>query len=322
MYAPIPDVCLEEEATTEESTRAAAQVNVPRQKATTQSRRALTVLTGTAWIAMLCFGFFASGHYVRRAWRGEWHLWDLSDRHLYRGAEQPVANGLMVAHMAAGSLLMLAGPVQLLPFMRRHYLWLHRWIGRVYLVAAVTAASLATLFVLLYRTSRFDIYEDVGNVMFGVAMLTCAGQSYRHVKFTKNIEAHQWWSYRLFAVVLGTVLYRLYVTVYFGLILFTPYQGTRWIFEATFFCFVLPNLLVVQVYRNLARSTTEASIEEGVTTTETSRGKFWYSSTLFWACTAFLATTTTAIMLGNWAPSVWGLDVGQADAIEAAYVAG
>ena len=297
MYSPVPEV--DESATNTTAVSKSKEENVNHNSRET----ALKALTITVWISGICFAVFATGHYVRHAWMDEWELWDLSDLHLYRPA-QPFANMLMVTHLIGGSLLMLLGPIQLIPSIRRWYLSFHRWTGRIYVTTALVTALAVSTFVVLYRTSRNDVYEDVGNVVLGISMMICATQSYRHVR-NGRIEQHKWWSYRLYALVLAALLYRLYVVVYFALILFTPWTGSRFIFESLFFLFFLPNLMLVQLYRQVPHTTRLS--------------KVLYSASLYIAATIFIGFTTGLLIFYNWWPSLKGQDVGQASNIEHAY---
>lgn len=355
MYSSIADEEKQPlQPTTTSSTAASNPYQHQYQRKTTQNdkfkvartpgeRLALRVLTAVVWFSMVCFGLFAALHYVRRAFLTKtWDtMWDLTDLHLYRPTK-PAANYMMATHLAAGSLLMMAGPIQLIPYMRKHFLEAHRWTGRLYVIAALVVSGCATTWVICYRTSRRDIYEDVGNVLFGVAMFVSAVQSYRHVKFTKNIEAHKWWSYRLFAVVWATVLFRLYMGVYLVTVLILPaYTGTAWIYESIYFTFCLPNLFVLYIYQKMGPPkedtakdakqentkvivTDATSLTKNTTTSTPSSFVFgndslrnmMHSASLFWACTVFVSLTTLLMLVFDWVPSILGIDIGQADGVE------
>mmetsp|Transcript_18559 Transcript_18559/g.38687 ORF Transcript_18559/g.38687 Transcript_18559/m.38687 type:complete len:93 (-) Transcript_18559:307-585(-) len=91
----------------------------------------------------------------------------------------------MLLHFLAGIVLMTVGPIQLIPSFRRQFLGSHRFIGRIYIMAAMMASVCANLLVVIYGTSRGNWFEDAGNVVFGVLMFSCACQSYRHAAITK-----------------------------------------------------------------------------------------------------------------------------------------
>ena len=261
-------------------------------------------LTGTAWLSMILFGVFTLGHYLRRAWiaqnADEWKdAWDATDPGLYR-PQHTDPNRLMILHFVGGISLMFLGPIQLIPFMRRHYLDWHRILGRIYIGSALLAACGATLFVLLYGTSRDDKIEDYGNILFGSLVILCAAESYRHAAYTKKIERHKLWSWRLFALIFGAVLYRLYVTIYFAFVLFASWEGNAILYESLYFLFYLPNLLVVEVlWRYQDRQGQSDEQRHKAKVTEVS---------FHVLCILFLSTTTAIIFLYGWLPAILGME--------------
>ena len=183
---------------------------------------------------------------------------------------------------------MTAGPIQLIPYIRRRYLNIHRIVGRLYIGAACMASVCATVFVLLFGTSRGNKFEDSGNILFGSLVLVCACQSYWHVKITHKIQLHKLWSWRLFALVIGALLYRLYVTVYFALVLYTPWEGSVVVYNSLYFLFYLPNLIVVEFLWQ--RQQTKGILE----------------TTLLLCCAVFVLGTASTIFLLSWLPAIQG----------------
>ena len=248
-----------------------------------------TLTTSVVWISSWFFAIFTAGHYIRHALQGEIREWETTDPGLYR-PKHSIANGLMLFHFFAGVILMIAGPVQLIPSFRQNFLDIHRLIGRMYIFAALMASLCATIFVLMYGTSRGDHYEDSGNILFGLLVFLCACQSYRHVAFTKKMAFHKLWSWRLYSLVLGALLYRLYATVYFAFLLYTPWQGNDAMYESMYFLFYLPNLVVVEILWRMQQQQPQNAIKVG----------------LFSFCTIFLVTTSLAIFFFSWLPAIQG----------------
>jgi hypothetical protein len=216
-------------------------------------------LTVVVWIATILFGIFTAIHYVRNAFRGRWNAWDSTDVGLYRESTPP-ANILMVIHFLAGIYLMLVGPIQLVKPIRQRFGHFHRIMGRIYIATALVASTCATLFVLLYGTPRQNRHEDVNNVLFGFSVFFCAIQSIRHATLTKNIECHKRWSWRLYALILGVLLFRLYKTTYNSVLLVaattrdtesdeakgeSPNQQ-HWSYNVLFYLLFPPNLMMVE----------------------------------------------------------------------------
>ena len=173
MYSPIPEVenPLDGEQhhryTKEHADRAQPSLHDDN---TRKEDKALRHLTIVIWTVSALFGLFAAVHYVvrmppHRSWEDSW---EATDPGLYRTG-RPWANGLMLAHLIGGSFLMLAGPIQLLPTMRRRFLAAHRWIGRFYIGAAMVTSACATMFCLVFGNARHNVHENIG-----MSFLECA----------------------------------------------------------------------------------------------------------------------------------------------------
>lgn len=253
----------------------------------------IRVLTIGVWLTAVVFASFTAVHYVRTTFQGDEtkKAWDLTDKGLYREAT-PSANHLMVAHFLAGIYLMLAGPIQLIKPFRQRFLHVHRIMGRLYIGTALVAASCATAFVLLYGTPRKNRHEDVNNVLFGLSVLLCATQSVRHAAFTKQIDRHKKWSWRLYALILGVLLFRLYKTTYnYFIVAAAPpnhqQQQQYWTYNALFYLLFLPNLMVVEYlwYRRLDP-------------------RLWWDVGLVASAAIFLSFASLHIATASWIPAM------------------
>lgn len=138
--------------------------DTPAISSSSQTRILFTVLAVCAWIGMLLFGICTAFHYVRRAFVGQMQGWDTTDPGLYRVAS-PISNGSMLLHFVAGVILMVLGPIQLIAWMRRNHINIHRVIGRIYISSALIAATCATFFVVCFGTSRGNRYEEGINTL-------------------------------------------------------------------------------------------------------------------------------------------------------------
>jgi len=298
-------------------------------------RRILFWLVVSTWTSGILFGIFALLHYLRAFFllcgfdddddddveNCVQSAWDRSDPNLYR-RKNNLANRLMVAHLLAGICLMFGGPVQFLPSIRRNRIHVHRWIGRFYIAAAVVASGCATVWTLIWHTSRCNVHEDIGNLILGTSVFVTAVQTYWNVKIYRRIDLHQLWAWRLYACILGAPLYRLYAALYGGLILYTPWTGNLWVENATFYIIVIPNLAVVQIIwrRKLLRdrlplpSAKESSngAENNGSPDELSAFRPLVGSGWIQGATAFIFVTTLLIFVVVWLPTILGADTGVA----------
>ena len=156
------------------------------------------------------------------------------------------------------------------------------------------AGGLAFVWVCLYRTSRKEIHEDIGNIFLGGLTAICAVQSYRTVK-RGEIQQHRLWSWRLLSLVLGAVLYRLYMGVYYLFLLKTSWQGNEFLYSGMYYFIWFPNLVVTEIlWRN---NKGDAPLP------------------LIYVATVFLVSTTTMASVVAWVPSIFGKASLQTEAV-------
>lgn len=115
----------------------------------------------------------------------------------------------MLVHWIGGSIVMAIGPLQLIPQIRRRTPWLHRWVGRIYLVAAIVTSLAGAAYIVLCGTVG-GISMDVSFMLYGVLLGSCAVMAWRRAK-QLNFRSHREWAVRTFVLGVGSALYRLEV---------------------------------------------------------------------------------------------------------------
>lgn len=73
------------------------------------------------------------------------------DRHAQQWAHLRPFGWWLVAHIAGGAAALLIGPLQFSTSLRRYSLPLHRWLGRLYVLAVAISASLSVYIVLRFE---------------------------------------------------------------------------------------------------------------------------------------------------------------------------
>lgn len=253
------------------------------------SARALMTVV---WASSALFGVYILAFYGRAIFEGDPERWNTVLPGLY-GAQAPMANSGIGLHFAAGGLILVLGCVQLLQGVRRRWPGLHRWIGRIYVSAALIAGIGGLAFIALQGTIG-GTPMDVGFGLYGVLTILAAVLTWRH-GHARRLEPHRAWALRLFALAIGSWLYRMEYGVW---MLLTGGLGHERGFTGPFdqvmaFFFYLPNLLVVELYLRSRRAGVAPAVR-------------WISSVAMLACTALVAVGTYFFTRYFWWPGIAG----------------
>lgn len=165
---------------------------------------------------------------------------------MYEKGDENATIGIGV-HFAMGGIILVLGSIQLINVIRERYPALHRWIGRIYVTAAALTA-IGGLFFILMKGTVGGTTMDIGFGLYGLLMLLAAWKTYSHAR-KRETELHRAWALRLYALAIGSWLYRMDYGFWF---LFTGGAGHQPDFHGTFdklmaFFFYLPNLVVVEL---------------------------------------------------------------------------
>jgi hypothetical protein len=121
-------------------------------------------------------------------------------------AGDSVGNATIMAHLLLAAIVTIGGPLQLVPAVRARVPAFHRWNGRVYLVAAVTAA-IAGLYLELGRDHIGSAVSQFAVSLDAVLIIVCAAMALRYA-LARDFTTHRRWALRLFLVVSGVWFFR------------------------------------------------------------------------------------------------------------------
>lgn len=251
---------------------------------------AARALTATCWISAALFGLYILAFYAAALVEGNMAKWNEALPRLYE-SHTPAATAGIGMHFAAGGLILALGCIQFVAWIRSSYPAVHRWIGRVY----VTAAFLAGIGGLTFIAAKGTIggtTMDVGFGIYGVLTAAAAVQTYRHAR-ARRLDVHRAWAMRLFALAIGSWLYRMEYGFWF---LLADGAGHAKDFSGPFdklmaFFFYVPNLLVVEALIRTPR----ASLSPGAR---------WVAAAAFGGATAFLVLGTYYFTKFYWGPAI------------------
>ncbi|MBV9774247.1 MAG: DUF2306 domain-containing protein [Gemmatimonadetes bacterium] len=211
-------------------------------------------LVATVWISTTLFGLYILAFYAGALAEGEMARWNGVLPGLYQRDAHAATAGIGL-HFATGGLILALGCIQLIGAVRDRYPALHGWAGRVYVTASLLTGVGGLAFIAA-RGTIGGVVMDVGFALYGVLTVLAAVQTIRHAR-AGRMEVHRAWALRLFALAIGSWLFRM---DYGFWIMLTGGVGHTPDFRGPFdrvmvFFFYLPNLLVVEAFVRARRVT-------------------------------------------------------------------
>jgi hypothetical protein len=249
-------------------------------------------LVAVVWISSAIFGAYILAYYGGAIPAGTMEQWNATLPALYE-PHTPAASFGMGLHFFAGATLLLLGPIQLIGAVRRSAPKVHHWIGRLYALAAFSAGVGGLIFIALKGTVG-GVMMSVAFAAYGALMILAAVQTVRHA-MARRIDVHRAWAIRLFALAIGSWLYRI------GYGLFFAINGSEdpghsadfngWFDHVMNWAFFVPPLIVAEMFIRARRS--QASTV----------GRMGASVTLGLSA-AFIAYATFFFTLFGWGPAI------------------
>lgn len=169
-------------------------------------RWSVRILTATVWISATLFGLYILTGYVAEAALGNAATWN----ELFPRIHSPrstAANIGIGTHFALGAVLLLLGPIQLIRSVRERWPRVHRWIGWLYAGSAIVTGLGGLTFILL-RGTIGGPPMSIAFGTYGALVVLSAVQAVRLAR-ARQLERHRRWAIRLFALAIGSWLYRM-----------------------------------------------------------------------------------------------------------------
>lgn len=265
----------------------------PHSKSHTMLRWAGISLVATVWISAILFGLYILAFYAMALYDGNMTKWNKVLPEIYQPGTRTATLGIGL-HFAAGGIILVLGCIQLMNKVRIRYPKLHRWLGRVYVVASVLAAIGGLVFIALKGTIGGTVM-NIGFALYGILMLVCAIETIRQAR-AKRLEAHRVWALRLFSLAIGSWLYRM--DYGFWLLLADGAGHTKdfhgWFDQVMSFFFYLPNLIVVELFVRAKQFNSSAGLRIA-------------AALVLFLATAFLMIGTYFFTDRLWGPAIVGL---------------
>lgn len=251
------------------------------------------LLISTVWVSAGLFGLYIIAFYAVPLYAGNMARWNDMLPGLYNKDSATATTGIGL-HFAMGGIILMLGSIQLIDRIRNRWPAVHRWIGRVYVVASLLTAAGGFTFIIVKGTIGGTVM-NIGFGLYGLLMFLAAEETWRHA-VAGRMDLHRAWALRLYALAIGSWLYRM--DYGFWLLLADGWGHVRG-FTGPFdkvmaFFFYLPNLVVAELFIRSSAGTT--------------RRTFFniFSSVLLIAMTAFLLIGTYYFTKFYWGPAIIG----------------
>ena len=195
------------------------------------------------------FAYYVAVLYGGAAARGDLAAWNKVMPHGFVAGDT-IGNAAVAVHLFLAFVIVVAGPLQLVPQIRTLAPRFHHWNGRVYLLTAFVV-SLAGLYMVWARGAVGGAAQDIAISINAALIMLCAAMALRFA-LARKIDIHRRWALRLFMVVGGVWFFRvglmLWLIVNKGPVGFDPktFQGPFLTFLA-FAQYLLP-LAMLEIY--------------------------------------------------------------------------
>ncbi len=252
----------------------------------------LKLLAATSWASAFLFGCYILAFYFKNAYTGQMAEWNNILPGLYETGGHTGNYGIGL-HFASGGIILILGCVQLLDFVRKKFLVLHKAIGYVYVTSSFLAAVGGLVFI-VFRGTIGGMVMNIGFALYGLLMLICSVNTVRFA-VAHDLTRHRAWAIRLFALAIGSWLYRMdygFWLLLAGRIGHTS-QFSGWFDYFMDFWFYLPNLLIAEIFirKNLLGNIRSAWVA-GITTMA------------FFTAAVFILVGTYYFTLYYWGPAI------------------
>lgn len=210
-------------------------------------RWAARLLVATVWASALLFGLYILAFYFFALFDGNTSQWNEMLPGIYDEDTRTATVGIGI-HFVAGGVILILGCIQFVEGIRNRHPVVHRTLGRLYVLASL-AASIGGLVFIVSKGTIGGLIMDVGFAGYGVLTFIAATSTIRFAR-VRDFKRHRAWAIRLFALAIGSWLYRMDYGFWF---LLTDRLGHESDFTGPFdyfmdFFFYLPNLIIAEIF--------------------------------------------------------------------------
>lgn len=130
---------------------------------------------------------------------------------------------LLVTHIFLGSLVLLAACLQVWPWLRRTHPAVHRWSGRIYVAAALSASVCVMI---IAPMGLHGANQQVANTILAALWFGTTLAGFRAIR-QRRFADHRRWMLRSFALSFSIVANRIWLAVAFAVFVPEIYNGSE-----------------------------------------------------------------------------------------------
>jgi uncharacterized membrane protein len=205
-------------------------------------------------VCQLLFVVYLIFAYANPAIIGEFTLWNGSSASAFV-PNDTAGNIAFGMHVLLAIIMIVGGPLQLIPAIRNRFRTFHRINGRIFVMLAILI-SFAGIFLIWTRGTVGDTFMHSLTTFNGIVTIVSGYFAYTYAK-QRKIVIHQIWATRLFIVANGVLYFRILL---FGFLIgigpvgidFETFTGPT-VLAISLCSYVIP-VLYYEVYRSAQRS--------------------------------------------------------------------
>ena len=270
----------------------------PPEEATASAATRMLTFAAATWLVVATLGQWLFGLYIllfygKTTLTGDFARWNQVLPHGYVEGDWK-GNLIVGSHVLLAAVLVIGGPLQLIPPIRQNFPRFHRWLGRTYVTTAIVVSS-AGLLMVWTRGSIGDLTQKISISLQTIYIISFALLAIRSAR-ARQFDQHRAWALRLFMVTSGVWFFRVglmgWLLVNGGPVGFDPETFTGPFLTAlAVFTYAFPvSLLVLELYfyaqknqNNTLRRITAA---------------------LIFLCTVIMAIGIFGATMGMWLPRI------------------
>ena len=198
-------------------------------------------------------------------------------------------------HVLFAAVIIIGGPLQLVPQIRKHFRSFHRWNGKVYLLTVLIAA-ISGLVMVWTRGAVGDTFMHVGISTNALLIIICAFFSYKNA-INRQFDTHYRWTLRLFMVANGVWFFRVGLMAWLlihqapvGFDMSTFSGPFLWTLSSSVYIIPLP-VLLLELYWKAKNSTSKAL--------------GFVTATILLVFTLLMGAGIFAATMGMWTPRIF-----------------